>query len=169
MHSLMFANHMAESSFRTSELLARLLPTGQHTFPEAQRGALPVGKGKGGQTVTRFDNVATRGQAAVIVASDLTLIECERVLQRAIALGELNAAEAADRHGYLMAAASQWQILHLAGEVVERAQQPFPAEPIRTLDAVHLASALTAREKTWLRVIAQLEITDTIRDERNRP
>jgi len=67
------------------------------------------------------------------------------VLQRAIALGELNAAEAADRQGYLIAAASQWQILHLAGEVVERARQPFPAEPIRTLDAVHLASALTAR------------------------
>ncbi len=83
--------------------------------------------------------------AAIIVASDLTLIECDRVLQRAIALGELNAAEAADRHGYLIAAASQWQILHLAGEVVERARQPFPAEPIRTLDAVHLASALTAR------------------------
>jgi uncharacterized protein with PIN domain len=84
-------------------------------------------------------------EAAVIVASDLTLIECDRVLQRAIALGELNAAEAADRHGYLIAAASQWQIRHLAGEVVERARQPFPAEPIRTLDAVHLASALTAR------------------------
>jgi predicted nucleic acid-binding protein len=84
-------------------------------------------------------------EAAIIVASDLTLIECDRVLQRAIALGELNAAEAADRHGYLIAAASQWQILHLAGEAVERARQPFPAEPIRTLDAVHLASALTAR------------------------
>ena len=83
--------------------------------------------------------------AAIIVASDLTLIECDRVLQRAVALGELNAAEAADRHGYLTAAASQWQILHLAGEAVERAQQPFPPEPIRTLDAVHLASALTAR------------------------
>ena len=83
--------------------------------------------------------------AAIIVASDLTLIECDRVLQRAIALGELNAAEADDRHAYLMIAASQWQILHLAGEVVDRARQPFPAEPIRTLDAIHLASALTAR------------------------
>ncbi len=45
--------------------------------------------------------------AAVIVASDLTLLECDRVLQRAIALGELNAAEAADRHAYLAAASSQ--------------------------------------------------------------
>ena len=83
--------------------------------------------------------------AAVIFASDLTLIECDRVLLRAVALGELNATEAADRHAYLIAAASQWQILHLAGEVVDRARQPFVAEPIRTLDAIHLASALTAR------------------------
>jgi hypothetical protein len=28
---------------------------------------------------------------------------------------------------------------------VERARQPFPGEPIRTLDAIHLASALVAR------------------------
>lgn len=29
--------------------------------------------------------------------------------------------------------------------VVERAHKPFPAEPIRALDAIHLASALVAR------------------------
>jgi hypothetical protein len=28
---------------------------------------------------------------------------------------------------------------------VDRAKHPFPEEPIRTLDALHLASALTAR------------------------
>jgi predicted nucleic acid-binding protein len=84
-------------------------------------------------------------EATMIVASDLTLIECDRVLQRAIALGELSEAEAADRHAYLVAAASQWHILHLAEEVVDRARLPFPVEPIRTLDAIHLASALSAR------------------------
>ena len=83
--------------------------------------------------------------ADVIFSSDLTLIECDRVLLRAVALGELNAAEAADRHAYLTAAASQWQILHLAGEIIDRARQPFSPEPVRTLDAIHLASALTAR------------------------
>jgi hypothetical protein len=31
-------------------------------------------------------------------------------------------------------------------ETIERARRSFPAEPVRTLDAVHLASALTARK-----------------------
>jgi predicted nucleic acid-binding protein len=64
---------------------------------------------------------------------------------RAVALDELTEADAADRRAHLVAAASQWQILHIAREVVDRARQPFPPEPIRTLDAIHLASALTAR------------------------
>jgi len=83
--------------------------------------------------------------AEIIVASDLTLIECDRVLIRAIHLGELTEAEAADRRAQLSAAASHWHILRIANEVVDRARQPFPDEPIRTLDAIHLASTLVAR------------------------
>lgn len=83
--------------------------------------------------------------AEIIVASDLTLIECDRVILRAAALGQLTEAEAADRRAHLTAAASQWQILRVAPEIVERARQPFPGEPIRTLDAIHLASVLVAR------------------------
>jgi predicted nucleic acid-binding protein len=83
--------------------------------------------------------------AEIIVASDLTLIECDRVLIRAIRLGELTEAEAADRRAQLSAAASHWHILRIANEVVDRARQPFPGEPIRTLDAIHLASTLVAR------------------------
>ena len=37
------------------------------------------------------------GEAEVIVASDLTLIECDRVLLRVVALKELTEAKAADR------------------------------------------------------------------------
>lgn len=80
-----------------------------------------------------------------IVSSDLTLIECDRVLMRAAAVGELTEAEAADRRAHLMTAASHWHILRIGPEIVERARQPFPGEPIRTLDAIHLASALVAR------------------------
>lgn len=83
--------------------------------------------------------------ADIIVASDLTLIESDRVLIRAIAVGELTEAEAADRRARLSTAASHWHVLRIAPEVVERARQPFPGEPIRTLDALHLASALVAR------------------------
>jgi hypothetical protein len=83
--------------------------------------------------------------ADIIVASDLTLIECDRVLLRATALGELTEAEVADRKAHLIRAASHWHVLHIGPEIVDRARQPFPGEPIRTLDAIHLASALAAR------------------------
>lgn len=83
--------------------------------------------------------------AEVIIASDLTLIECDRVLLRAVALKELTEAEAADRRAHLSAAAAHWHLLRIAGEVVDRARQPFPGDPMRTLDAIHLASLLVAR------------------------
>jgi len=83
--------------------------------------------------------------ADVVVASDLTIIECDRVLLRAAALGELTEAEAADRRAHLTSAAARWNVLRIGPEIVERARQPFPGEPIRTLDAIHLASALVAR------------------------
>jgi len=99
--------------------------------------------------------------AEIIVASDLTLIECDRVILRVAALGELTEAEAADRRAHLTAAASHWQILRVAPEIVERARQPFPGEPIRTLDAIHLASALTAR--TAIAGLMLLSLDDRVR------
>ena len=85
------------------------------------------------------------GEAEIVVASDLTLIECDRVLLRVVALKELTEAEAADRRAHLIAAAAHWQVLRIAAEIVDRARQPFPGDPIRTLDAIHLASLLVAR------------------------
>lgn len=83
--------------------------------------------------------------AEFVIASDLTLVECDRVLIRAATLGELTEAEAAGRRAALSTAAAHWTVLRLSGEVIDRARQPFPKEPIRTLDALHLASALVAR------------------------
>ncbi|MCC6196061.1 MAG: type II toxin-antitoxin system VapC family toxin [Burkholderiales bacterium] len=83
--------------------------------------------------------------ADVVVASDLTLIECDRVLLRAVALGELTESEATDSRAHLAAAAAHWHVLRIAGEVVDRARRPFPGDPVRTLDAIHLASLLVAR------------------------
>ena len=99
--------------------------------------------------------------AEVIIASDLTLIECDRVLIRAVTLGELTEVEAADRRAHLVAAASHWHILRLAPEIVDRARQPFPGEPIRTLDAIHLASVLTAR--TAIAGLKLLSLDDRVR------
>jgi hypothetical protein len=81
----------------------------------------------------------------LILSSDLTVIECDRVLHRAAYLGELTEAEAADRRALLATAASHWVLLRMGSEVIDRARQPFPIEPVRTLDAIHLASVLVAR------------------------
>lgn len=84
-------------------------------------------------------------EAESIVTSDLTLVECDRVLVRALHHGQIAEAVAADLRATLNAAALHWYRLRIADEIVERACRPFPGEPVRTLDALHLASALTAR------------------------
>ena len=106
------------------------------------------------------------GDASVVFASDLTLIESERVLLRATALGELTAAEAADRRAHLVAAAAHWHVLRISPEIVERARQPFPGEPIRTLDAIHLASVLVAR--STVAGLELLSLDDRIRKSARR-
>jgi predicted nucleic acid-binding protein len=84
-------------------------------------------------------------RAELVMASDLVLIECDRVLIRAVTLGEIDEAKAADRRAYLNAAASHWHLCRLSLDIVDRARHAFPAEPVRTLDAIHLASALAVR------------------------
>jgi predicted nucleic acid-binding protein len=80
-----------------------------------------------------------------VVASDLTLVECDRVLIRAQVAHAIPEARMATLRARLNAAATHWTLLRLERDVVERARRPFPGEPIRTLDALHLASALVAR------------------------
>ena len=97
----------------------------------------------------------------IVIASDLTLIECDRVLHRAAALGELTEAEVADRRALLARAAAHWHVLRIGPEVVDRARQPFPGDPIRTLDALHLASVLVARSA--VAGLALLSLDDRVR------
>jgi predicted nucleic acid-binding protein len=85
------------------------------------------------------------GEAEVIIASDLTLVESERVLIRAHKIAGVTEAQAADRRAVLNHAAAHWHFLHLSQEVLERARRPFPNEPVRTLEALHLSSALLGR------------------------
>jgi predicted nucleic acid-binding protein len=84
-------------------------------------------------------------RAELVMASDLTLVECDRVLIRAVTLGEIAEAAAADRRAQLAAAAARWHLWRVSSDIVDRARRPFPAEPVRTLDAIHLASALAVR------------------------
>lgn len=103
----------------------------------------------------------TLAEAETVLASDLTLIECDRVLHRAASLGELSEAEAADRRAHLATASAHWHVLRIGAEVVDRARQPFPGDPIRTLDAIHLASVMVARAA--VAGLALLSLDDRIR------
>jgi predicted nucleic acid-binding protein len=80
-----------------------------------------------------------------VVASDLTLVECERVLIRAWSLKRIPEVERVDLSARLARASARWTRIRVDEEVVERTRRPFPIEPIRTVDALHLASALLAR------------------------
>ena len=80
-----------------------------------------------------------------MLTSDLTLIECDRVLHRASALGELSGADALQRRTLLSTAAEHWAVFAIDGEMAERARRSFPREPLRTLDAIHVATALAVR------------------------
>jgi hypothetical protein len=73
------------------------------------------------------------------------LIECDRVLIRAVATSALPQAVASERQDVLARTADHWVIFDLDATVVDRSRRPFPAEPIRTLDAIHLATASLAR------------------------
>jgi predicted nucleic acid-binding protein len=99
--------------------------------------------------------------AELVMASDLVLIECDRVLIRAVTLGEIDEATAADRRAYLNAAAAHWHLSRLSLDIVDRARRPFPSEPVRTLDAIHLASALAVR--STIPSVELLSLDDRIR------
>lgn len=99
--------------------------------------------------------------ADAIVSSDLTLVECDRVLHRAQAVGAITETAAADRKAHLRAAALGWNVLRIAPQIIERARQSFPEEPIRTLDALHVASALYARSA--LPGLVLLSLDDRVR------
>jgi predicted nucleic acid-binding protein len=105
-------------------------------------------------------------KAELIIASDLTLVECERVLIRAQIIGGATEAHVADRRATLYRAAVHWHMLRLQKEVLDRASRPFPNEPIRTLDALHLSSALLAR--SVVSGLAILSIDERIRTNAHR-
>ena len=100
-------------------------------------------------------------EAAGVFTSVLTLVETDRVLIRAHLSGGLSEANLANRRGWLARAHRHWHLLQLHEEVLDRARQPFPGEPIRTLGALHLASALAAR--TAVPGVALLTLDDRVR------
>ena len=84
--------------------------------------------------------------AEKVVTSLLALIEVRRVIRRAEREGRINATQGADLRRVLAEATATWAILEMSPEVAGRAKDAFPVEPVRTLDAIHLASSLLLRQ-----------------------
>jgi predicted nucleic acid-binding protein len=101
------------------------------------------------------------GEAERVVASTLTPLECARCLARGVATGQLPAADARVAVGLLGEASRGWALLEMTGPAIERARQTFPVEPVRTMDAIHLASALEFQEA--LGRLTLLSLDDRIR------
>jgi hypothetical protein len=84
--------------------------------------------------------------AAKVVCSRLTLVETRRVVRRAVGSELLDEVGATAVLETLARARAGWALLEISPEVAGRAEARFPAEPVRTLDAIHLASALLLRQ-----------------------
>lgn len=92
---------------------------------------------------SRAAAVASRLNAAdTVVTSVLTGTEGRRALVRGQHSGLLTAAQAARLRGTLARLERTWIVMEVTAEVRARAEEAFPAEPVRTLDALHLATAL---------------------------
>lgn len=81
-----------------------------------------------------------------VVTSALTALECARGLNRARLAGRISEVEELAALQLLDSAESTWDVHAVSDRVVSRARALFPADPVRTLDALHLATALVLQE-----------------------
>lgn len=75
------------------------------------------------------------------VTSALTFAEATRALVRARVAGRVTTADERAAVRWLQAFRRHCDVVAVTDAVLVRAGRPFPIEPIRTLDAVHLATA----------------------------
>lgn len=94
-----------------------------------------------GQSQAKVAQDAING-ADHVATSVLTFIETERALIRAEHLNKLKPNSILKLRKIIRKLKSSWVVLSLSESVQRQASQAFAVEPIRTLDALHLASAI---------------------------
>jgi predicted nucleic acid-binding protein len=96
-----------------------------------------------------------------VVTSVLTTAEVARTLRRLVAIGALSP-EARERAWLRYASAvAHWHCHAVNDVVLERVHLPFPSEPVRTLDAIHLATA--AHFSARVEPVRVLSVDKTVR------
>jgi predicted nucleic acid-binding protein len=100
-------------------------------------------------------------EADRVVTSVLTVIECSRALSRARDTRRVKPAEELAALRLLDQAAASWSVLDISDRVADRARGSFPHEPVRTLDALHLATAVAFADA--LGALRVLSLDDRVR------
>ena len=85
-----------------------------------------------------------------LVTSALTVAETARAIVRARVAGRLSASQEQAAIRALRTFARRCFVLDVDAQVLTRVGRPFPVEPIRTLDAMHLATAELVDESPQL-------------------
>ena len=80
-------------------------------------------------------------------SSELMAVEVRRTIDRLRLERALDDEEVADAHHELSTAVRMVSLIEITPEVLRRASQPMPTV-VKTLDAIHLASALLFAERT---------------------
>lgn len=93
------------------------------------------------------DLEARIARAPVLITSRLSLVESSRALHRLRQLGQISETKLADADRELSAVWARCELWELTPSVCERARQVAPAKSLRTLDALHLATFVMARER----------------------
>jgi predicted nucleic acid-binding protein len=96
--------------------------------------------------IVNADNALPKKQLLYPTSSALLQIECLRTLDRFQTSGELRAAEVPRSYAALHEAMGRIQLLKLDEKIIERAGGPFGL-PLKTLDAIHLVTAIAWRER----------------------
>lgn len=87
------------------------------------------------------------------ITSALTFAEASRALVRARATGRLTPSDERAALRWLQTFRRRCDVVAITDAVLRRAGRPFPVEPIRTLDAIHLATAEVLGEPPQLVMI----------------
>ena len=80
--------------------------------------------------------------APAVVSSELTSTEVGRALQRLVATGQIDTEAGEGVWASFSVASQHWHVYRVDDTILVRARQVFPREPLRTLDAIHLATAM---------------------------
>ena len=105
--------------------------------------------------VLALKSVRTRGRT---VTSALTIAEAARAILRARETGRLTADEERTAVRALRRFERRCYLVAVSDSVLARVRRPFPLEPIRTLDAVHLATTELLGEPPQLVTIVTRDV-----------